>query len=408
VRAWCHRYPHLGIPGPTVGFLSDAIRWFDEWLKDSETGILNEAPYQVFLQDSVRPQTYYDERPGRWIGLDGWPSSDVETPPFCLTGAGLSEAWTIGKVIKVSSPQTTGQHSGEYMPWFSFRPAEELPGDQAAEDAGSCVFDTQTLVQSVEIVGNPTLLMQLSSDCEQARVAARLCDVWPGGASTLITRGILNLSQREGKGFPRVMRRGEVVEVEVALNHVAYTVPVGHKLRLALSTSYWPMAWPAPKTTLLSLHSEGSVLQLPVLRSDAKMLPLTQFGHTVTGEPEPITELRPIKQTRDVTHDDKSRTRTIEIRADNGKSRFERTGMEMGSSALTKFSINESDPLSAKAEYEWEWEYGRGDWATRTYTHTKVTSDAGFFFLDAEAVAWEGDTIVFEKRWSRKFERDHF
>ena len=76
--AWCHRYPHLGIPGPTVDFLSDATRWFDHWLKDEDTGVLNEAMYQVFLQDSVRPQPFYESRPGRWIGENSWPSAQVQ------------------------------------------------------------------------------------------------------------------------------------------------------------------------------------------------------------------------------------------------------------------------------------------------------------------------------------------
>ena len=135
--AWCHRYPHLGIPGPTVDFLSDALRWFDHWLKDEDNGIMDEAAYQVYLQDSVKPQSYYENRPGRWIGLAGWPSEQVEQKVFHLNLNGLTEKPVTGQSMEVSSPQTTGQLSGEYMPWFAFGPAEELPGDQQAEDAGS-------------------------------------------------------------------------------------------------------------------------------------------------------------------------------------------------------------------------------------------------------------------------------
>jgi hypothetical protein len=406
--AWCHRYPHLGIPGPTVDFLSDAIRWFDQWLKNEETGIMDEAGYQVFLQDGVKPQTYYDNRPGRWVGLSAWPSDQIETEHFHLSPGRLSSQPVPGQPIDICSPQTIGQLSGEYMPWFSFGPAEELPGDQQIEDAGSLVFDTDALTGPVEIVGNAVVALQLSSDQAQALVAARLCDVWPDGSSTLITRGILNLSQRQGKSNPESMTPGEVVEVEVELNHSAYVVPAGHSLRLALSTSYWPMAWPSPTNTRLTIYPDSSALKIPVIRKNAVNAALTDFGNSVIGEPEPTTSLRPVSQKRDIRFDSEQDLNVLEITADNGKTRFEETGMEMGSTSLYRFSISESDPLSAIAEYDWEWEYGRGEWQTKTQTYTKITSDATYFYLHAVSVAWEGDNQIFHKQWDRKFKRDHF
>jgi putative CocE/NonD family hydrolase len=406
--AWCHRYPHLGIPGPTVDFLSDAIRWFDQWLKDDETGIMEEAQYQVFLQDSVKPQTYYDERPGRWVGLSGWPSAQIDTENFHLGPGRLSKEPTSAQSMEICSPQTTGQLAGEYMPWFSFGPAEELPGDQRQEDAGSLVFDTDTLTEPLEILGNAVAQLQLSSNEPQALVAVRLCDVWPDGSSTLITRGILNLSQRNGKSRPESMIPGEIVTLEVGLNHSAYVVPAGHKLRLAVSTSYWPMAWPSPTNSRVTIHSGSSVLNLPLIRKNAANAALTDFGKSEIGEPERTTELRPVSQNREISYNAELNLNVLEIVADNGKTRFEETGMEMGSKSLYRFSIGESDPLSAIAEYDWEWEYGRGDWQTRTHTYTRITCDSTHFFLHAVSTAWEDDQQVFRKQWDRKFKRDHF
>ena len=406
--AWCHRYPHLGIPGPTVDFLSDAIRWFDQWLKDDDTGVMEEAQYQVFLQDSVKPQTYYDERPGRWVGLNSWPSNQVDTEIFHLSPGRLSKENVSDQSMEICSPQTTGQLSGEYMPWFSFGPAEELPGDQQQEDAGSLVFDTDRLTRPLEILGNAVAALQLSSDQPQALVAARLCDVWPDGSSTLITRGILNLSQRNGKSKPEPMIPGEYVKVEVELNHSAYVVPAGHRLRLAISTSYWPMAWPSPTNTRVTVYSGSSTLNLPVIHENAENAALTDFGKSEIGEPEFTTVLRPVSQNREIRHDAERNLHLLEIVADNGKTRFEETGMEMGSKSLYRFSIDESDPLSAIAEYDWEWEYGRGDWQTRTHTYTRITCDRAHFYLHAESTAWESEQRIFRKQWNRKFKRDYF
>jgi putative CocE/NonD family hydrolase len=406
--AWCHRYPHLGIPGPTVNFLGDAIRWFDQWLKDEETGIMQEAQYQVFLQDSVKPQTYYDERPGRWVGLSSWPSDDIVVEKFHLNPASLSKGPVFDHSLTVCSPQTTGRRSGEYMPWFSFGPAEELPGDQQEEDAGSLIFDTEVLSEPLQILGNAVAALQLSSNQPQALVAARLCDVWPDGSSTLITRGILNLSQRNGKSQPEAMTPGEPVSVEIELNHSAYVVPVGHKLRLALSTSYWPMAWPAPTNSKVAISSGSSELLLPLLPENLANAPLTEFGESKVGEPELTTVLRSVDQKREISYDAEQDLHRLEITADNGMTRFEETGMEMGSRSLSRFSIGDSDPLSAIAEYDWEWEYGRGDWRTRTHSFTRITCDQQNFYLHAVLTAWEGDRQIFNKQWDQKFKRDHF
>jgi len=80
----------------------------------------------------------------------------------------------------------------------------------------------------------------------------------------------------------------------------------------------------------------------------------------------------------------------------------------MGSTSLYRFSIGESDPLSAIAEYNQEWDYGRGGWQTLTNTYTKITCGATYFYLHAVSVACEGGNRIFRKQWDRKFKRDHF
>lgn len=405
---WCHRYPHLGIPGPTVDFLSDALRWFDQWLKDKDTGIMDEASYQVYLQDSVRPQTFYDTRPGRWVGEEQWPSKQVENRMFYFAGQGLRQQPIQGQHFDITSPQSTGMASGEYMPWFAFGPAEELPGDQQAEDAGSLIFDTQALLSNLDILGNAIARINLSCDQPQALIAVRLCDLWPDGASTLITRGLLNLSQRNGKSNPQPIAPGEQYQVEVLLNHVGYVVPAGHRLRLAISTSYWPMAWPSPANAKIKISSDSSLLQLPVRSSAAVDGKLTKFGNTQLGKPVANTTLREVEQKRVVYKDPDSGLNVLEIIADNGKKRFDDSGLEMGSTSLSRFSIDDTNPLSAKAEYEWVWEYSRKDWHTKTRTNTVITSDLKYFYLKAESIAWQEDVEVFRKQWDKKYLRDHF
>jgi putative CocE/NonD family hydrolase len=415
--AWSHRYPHLGIPGPTADFLSDATRWFDHWLKGDENGIMDEATYQVYLQDSVKPQPLYETRPGRWIGEADWPSAQIDDYIFNLTEDGLTlhntpennQKSSNQQDLIINSPQTVGMLSGEYMPWFASGPANELPDNQKIEDEGSLVFDFEVTENDLQIVGNAIVNLCLSSDKPQALVAARLCDVWADGESTLITRGILNLSQRNSKASPEKLIVGQNYQVQVKLNHVAYKVPVGHRLRLSLSTSHWPMAWPSPEKTCLTIEPNGSSLNLPIRASTAEDAPLTQFGPTKVGDPAPTTQLKETKQTREIKVDEKTGIHSLEIYADNGNIRFEQNQIEMASTALQRYSISPTDPTSATAEYHWIWEYSRADnWYTKTDTYTKVSCDQEYFYLDAHATAWKGDEEVFSKKWQKKYPRDHF
>ena len=49
------------------------------------------------------------------------------------------------------------------------------------------------------------------------------------------------------------LKPGQYYDVTVELNEIAQTVPAGHRLRLAVSTSYWPIAWPSPELATVTI-----------------------------------------------------------------------------------------------------------------------------------------------------------
>ena len=140
----------------------------------------------------------------------------------------------------------------------------EFPGDQRDDDQQSQIFDTGQLEKALNLVGQPVLKLRLSSDQPVANLAARLCDVHPGGESTLITYGVLNLAHRDSNESPEALTPGTVYDVNVKLNHMAYQIPAKHVLRLALSNAYWPLVWPSPFRDTLSIHLSACHLNLPV------------------------------------------------------------------------------------------------------------------------------------------------
>ena len=77
IGPWAHAYPHAAQPGPQIGFLQEALRWWDHWLKGIDTGVERESAMRVYVMDSVPPKDWYEERSGRWVAVDDWSSPDA-------------------------------------------------------------------------------------------------------------------------------------------------------------------------------------------------------------------------------------------------------------------------------------------------------------------------------------------
>jgi len=115
IGPWSHNFPHDARPGPEIGYLQEALRWWDHWLKGAETGIMAEPMLRVWLQDSVAPQPQYDERPGRWVAEESWPSPRIRTHRLHLDWGSLAEAPSPARhEMAFSSPQTLGVRAGEW------------------------------------------------------------------------------------------------------------------------------------------------------------------------------------------------------------------------------------------------------------------------------------------------------
>src|SRR5215475_8683692 len=88
IGPWAHLYPHDGVPGPAVGFLQEAVRWWDHWLKGADNGIMSEPKLRMYAQQAVRPRPFVPAREGRWISEPTWPSPNVSPRTFALAAPG--------------------------------------------------------------------------------------------------------------------------------------------------------------------------------------------------------------------------------------------------------------------------------------------------------------------------------
>lgn len=408
VGPWVHQYPHTAVPGPAIGFLQLALRWWDRWLKGTQNGAEADPAYRAYMLHSAPPDASARQRPGHWVAEESWPSTRVSrhllhlAMPDPAAGAlpqtpgylGREEA---GFAARIATPQHLGMRAGEFFPMGL---NAEMPGDQRGDDALSVCFDGPPLAEALELLGGARLRLRLSSDKPLAFVVARLCDVAPDGASVRMAHGILNLCHREGMEHPAPMVPGEQVEVEVALDDCAYRLAPGHRLRLALSNSYWPFVWPSPEPVVLTLT--GGCLDLPVHQGSAP--------EWVPPEPEAAPGwkhniLRKGSAARRIETDLISGQVSLICEDDGGDVRNLDHGLVTGETMREVWTIHPQDPTSARAEHVWEQRLSRGDWRVRTRAWAEMTSTATELVMNARLQAWEGDDLVFERDWSQSVER---
>src|SRR5262249_50532231 len=176
---------------------------------------------------------------------------------------------------------------------------------------------------------------------------------------------------------------GERYRVRIQLNDAASVFPAGHRVRLALSTAYWPMIWPSPEKATLQIFA--GTLDLPLRPPQAADARLSPLPGPESAPPEAPTVIR---------------------RGDMRIERIDRIGLELGTAGKTRYHVEEDDPLSAVAELRRTQTMSRDAWQVRIETQMRLSCTRNAFLLQGGLRAWEGPNEVCRREWDRSIPRD--
>ncbi len=401
IGPWAHKYPHFALPEPRIGFLQEMLRWWDHWLKGDGTGVDTDPNYRTYIMEPGRPGASVAHIEGRWVSDNHWPADIHGLQRLYLNTHGLAGVkGASGKRI-IASPQTTGADAGEYcIIWLG----PEFPGDQRRDDAGSVTFDSAPLTRDIDIVGATAIQLMLSSDKPVANIAVRLNAVWPDGAVSRLTYGVLNLCHRDSHEHPEPLEPGKVYTVRLLLDDVAVKVRKAQRLRISISTSYWPLIWPAPEAPRLTLHLGNSFVDVPVRKIRRGETP-PPFAPAEAAAPVKLETVRKPSNQRALSIDQKSGEQCLTIVDDFGASTITEHGLTYGGVGRETYRIRPDDPLSARQECHWTEERSRGDWKVRTETYSAMTASKSHWHVTGRLEAYEGDALVFRRDWDRRIRR---
>lgn len=384
---WIHKYPHFAWPKPRVDFLGLSADWWHQWLSGEDRGVEHWPRHQAFRCEGSRPGATRPVEQGGWIDA---PLETAETA-LRLGEGGLLGGDAFGEVL-ISTPQHCGMSGGEF---FTVAPDAQLPGDQRMDDGLSVCWQTPVLDAPMDISGRAALRASVAIDQAQGNLIARLVDVHPDGRAALVARGVLNLCHRAGHAAPEAMVPGAATEVTVTLDECCYRILPGHRLRLALSTAYWPIVLPSPAPVTAQL-TEGT-LQLPVLEN-AREIEVPE-----PTDPDPMPAYPQITSggtRRWVEHDLQAGRVRYHVDEDSGMTENPNNGLRFRDTRTESWEIAPDDPDGCEGRLAFTAERSRGAWETRTEATIRFTCHPAHYAVEAELVAWEGEAEFHRKRWA--------
>ena len=397
VGPWTHG---IGLPGPAINIQHESLRWWDRWLKGTDTGVTDEPPVALFVNQSYEPGLNIKEIPGEWRYEDAWPVRRVRDMGFTPQPNG----------VLAKTRQTDMKRDLPYKPSVGMtnryrcpHNAAELPIDQRADDDYSMCFDTEPLSEDVEILGHPRAEIHVSCTAPVANWIVRLCNVAPDGTSTLVTKGILNGTHRVSHINPTALKPGEIYKLTINLKVISWVFPQGHRIRFAVSNADFPNLWPSPYTMMTSLYVDGqheSRFFLPTCPAETRSAPRFQ-----PPESPPGSERRAPQNKWTVTRDEMARTVTV----------FRETVQFLGqggqSSNIEEMerrwcTVNDNDPAVVKVVAEGETTLDAPSGRLMCKSYMTIESNAETFHVTVKRQLFVNNALKYGKSWEDRIPRN--
>lgn len=226
----------------------DELRWYDHWLKDVDTGVLDEPPLSIFVMGA-----------NRWRREDRWPLPGTELTRFHLHSGGRANGAGGDGTLSVEPPGAEAADAYVYDPddpvptiggnnslgtmyRGSATPVGPGPVDQAPiEGRGDVLcYTSAELEADLEVTGPIEAVLYAASSARDTDFVVRLCDVHPDGRSIFIAEGVIRARYRHGDDRVELLEPGEPQEYRIRCYPTSNVFRRGHRLRVDVTSSSFP------------------------------------------------------------------------------------------------------------------------------------------------------------------------
>jgi putative CocE/NonD family hydrolase len=407
IGPWDHYFPHNAWPAPQMEWRFEAVRWWDHWLKDKDTGIMDEPAFAVYVRDWYPPDPGLKEIPGHWRWEEGWPlQRGRQQVLYAHADHGLGTAPGQAATHQLEYKASVGLEGGGPVMWWG-----NIPPDQQAMDDHSLFYDSAPLEAPLEILGFPRALLKVSSDATRANWVVRISDVSPEGQVTQVSGAGFNGTHRKSAREPADLVPGETFELDIELQFTSWVFPRGHRIRLAVNNAQWPMLWPTPfpMTGKLELGgAQGARVALPVVPFAERPVPafkepaqspsLDGFEVLDAGNVSGYGEI-------DAVQHDPDTGEAFGVAANSGGTRYP-WGIERFEERI-EHRTSDLDPANTSVKGIYSLTHELEDRVLRFEQEVVFSSDVeNFRLIFTRRVKIDGD-VVREKHWDETIPRDY-
>jgi hypothetical protein len=191
------------------------------------------------------------------------------------------------------------------------------------------------------------------------------------------------------------------------MDDIAHSFPAGHRIALALSTTYYPVAWPSPELATLTVRCGTSNLVLPVRPPRPEDATLRPFDPPEEAPQTPVIH-HPVADPakRRITRDLLSGEIAVDFPRWNYAMEMTDIGQTQISKGTCRHLITDGDPLSARTETDNRVEIRRADTTIVHHSTGSLTCDATHFIVEMKLRVSENGTEVFARDWHERIPRD--
>lgn len=407
---WPHAWPHSVTPGPSWEWREDASKWWSYWLGEntnSKNPEFEANSFRFFLRSGLDALADSETLGGEWLE-SSWPISTSETSKRSLFPSTDS---SLALSVDSSTPTTTtlANNAGagiELGEWWG-----ELLPDMSAVDDDALVFDSKPLTESLILIGEPMVSLEAASNAADGNWIVRLEDVSPEGVVTKITGGAINGQLRNSRLQGQKLSPQQFYQFQVPLRMSTWTFQPGHRIRLAVSNSAFPMFWPSAMLSASSLQIDNpkTRVELPILIKPSSLRNVDMRVAEVSSYlPAEIVSLSSIP-----SHP--SNSEILENATENSISYSRQSGvkysLENHSLESTRYTqLTSKREQAANTEYEAWAEYKISEKEsensfTTLRTEIDLRSDESHFHVEVTRLLSDENGEIRRKRWEESIPR---
>jgi uncharacterized protein len=294
------------------------------------------------------------------------------------------------------------------LSWGAGGPPNGLGRDLRPDEALGPTYTSEPLSSPVEILGVPEVVLHLAVSAPVATAVVRLTDVARDGTSAQVSAGILNLTHRRFDTHPEPLVPDRLEEVRVSLRTAGYRFLPGHRIRVSVASSAWPVVWPSPFAAEFALHRgppTPSRLILPVIPpaggpGDADV---PAFKTTPPSLDEVGGEGEADDPTWRITTDVLAGSVTVTVH-DGGEDVLD-DGRRLYAAETLTLTAFDAEPARAELHADVVYRWHEHRFATEIRARSTQTSDADAFHLSVDLEVDVDGEPFFRRNWTESIER---